>query len=447
MIKNSASSTRTGKQVAKETDLLPHNNGFERSILSMLLDPTGSIQDKGDVFDSLQPEDFYDLRHQDIYKACSYLYNSKQPIDIMTATQAVESKFPNPATFVSNIADEFSAISVEHYINVVRNFSTVRAAIHLFTKRLEELRSLKGDSINAISELLDEIQNEILQLGRSGKASFFEPPTLISDAIQEYRDLNAGTKDVWIRTGFDSLDDIISVRGSKLIIIAARPSVGKSALAISIMRNMLNNGHKIALFQSEMDRSDVVHRWVSQEGDVNLMQLTYGLGPAPETWGKIMKAGETIYEWPALVDDEGGLTIRELKRRMRIARKQGSQCIFIDQLSQIRGEGRTDYERNTGILQELSKLKKQIRIPIFLLAQINRKAEEMGGPALHMLKTTGALEEDADIVLLIDRPHVRSEDPAEKNKAIIEIAKNRNGATGTIELEWEGSRAMFRNKT
>lgn len=112
------------------------------------------------------------------------------------------------------------------------------------------------------------------------------------------------------------------------------------------------------------------------------------------------------------------------------------------------GEGKAEYERNTGILQELSKLKKQIRIPIFLLAQINRRSEEKGnvGPALHMLKSTGALEEEADIVLLIDRPYIRSRSPEDKGKAIVDIAKNRNGATGKIELEWIDSRAMFRNK-
>lgn len=434
--------------LAQEYKTLPHNTRYEAAILSLLLDPAASIIDKGEIFDSLQAEDFYDLRHQEIFRACSHLYSSKQPIDIVTATQAVDGKFPTPGSFISNIADELSSIDVEHYTGVVRNYATARSAIQLLAKYHDELRSLKGDSVNEIASVLDEIQGEVLQIDARGKMNFYEPKTLVSDAIQEYKALNKGTKDIWIQTGFKLLDDVVSVRGSKLIVVAARPGVGKSAFVISSMRNMMHAGHKVALFELEMDRSDVITRWVSQEGDVDMLQLTYGSGPGLAAWEKIMRAGETIFEWPALVDDEGGLTIHELKRRIRMARKKGAQCIFIDQLSQIRGEGKAEYERNTGILQELSKLKKQIGIPIFLLAQINRKSEEKGngGPALHTLKSTGALEEEADIVLLIDRPYTRSRSPEDKGKAIVDIAKNRNGATGKIELEWVDSRAMFRNK-
>ncbi len=433
---------------AQEYKTLPHNTRYEAAILSLLLDPTASIADKGEVFDSLQANDFYDLRHQEIFRACSHLYSSKQPIDIVTATQAVEEKFPNPGTFISSIADELSAISIDHYTGVVRNYATVRSAIQLLTKYNNELRSLKGDSVNEIVSVLDEIQGEILQIDNRGKGNFYEPRTLMSDATQEYQALNKGTKDIWIRTGFKLLDDVISVRGSRLIVVAARPGVGKSAFVISTMRNMMHAGHKVALFELEMDRLDVTNRWVSQEGNIDMLQLTYGSGPGLAAWEKIMRSGGTISEWPALVDDKGGLTVHELKRRIRMARKKGAQCIFIDQLSQIRGEGKAEYERNTGILQELSKLKKQIRTPIFLLAQINRRSEEKGsgGPALHMLKSTGALEEEADIVLLIDRPYIRSRRPEDKGKAIVDIAKNRNGATGKIELEWIGSRAMFKNK-
>lgn len=433
---------------AQEHKTLPHNTRYEAAILSLLLDPIASITDKGEIFDSLQAEDFYDPRHQEIFRACSHLYSSKQPIDIVTATQAVDGKFPNPGSFISNIADELSAINIEHYTGVVRNYSTARLAIITMTRRLEELKGLKGDSVNEIGSVLDEIQGEILQIDTRDKVNFYEPRILMSDAIEEYQALNKGTKDIWIRTGFKLLDDVISVRGSKLIVVAARPGVGKSAFVISTMRNMMHAGHKVALLELEMVRSDVINRWVSQEGNIDMLQLTYGSGPGLAAWKKILRAGETIFEWPALVDDEGGLTIHELKRRIRMARKKGAQCIFIDQLSQIRGEGKAEYERNTSILQELSKLKKQIGLPIFLLAQINRRSEEKGngGPALHMLKSTGALEEEADIVLLIDRPYIRSRSPEDKGKAIVDIAKNRNGATGKIELEWIDSRAMFKNK-
>lgn len=428
------------------TAVLPHNAQYERSILSLLLDPTVSESDKGEVFDFLRVSDFYDIRHRETFKACSALHRDKKPLDLVTVASVLEGKFSNPGSYVSDIAGELPATDVVHYTDVVRNYSMARTAIQTLVRRLDELRSLKGDSINSIGLVLDEVQDEILQISDPGKANFCEMPDLLSGAIEEYKQLNAGTKDAWVRTGFSLLDDVISVRGSKLIVIAARPGVGKSSFAISAMRNMLKAGQTVALFELEMDRADVVSRLVSQEADINLMHLTYGSGPGPAVWEDIMRAGGAIHSWQALVDDEGGLAIHELKRRIRLAKKQGAQCIFIDQLSQIRGEGKTEYERNTNILQELSKLKKQIRIPIFLLAQINRKSEEKGnsGPALHMLKSTGALEEEADIVLLIDRPFLRTLSPSDRDKAIIEVAKNRNGATGKIELQWVGSRAMFR---
>lgn len=426
---------------------LPHNIGYERSVLSLLIDPETRPDDRAEVFDSLKSSDFYDLRHQELFKACLRLDHEKKPIDFVTVVNAIESKIDNAGSFVSLLVDELPATSIEHYSEVIRNFSTARMAIQNLSKWLNDIRSLKGDHVNNIGDLLDELQRDILQIDSRGRIKFNEPSSLLSEAIEEYKSLNQRTRDVLIKTGFHGLDQIINIRGSKLIIIAARPGVGKSSFLTSASRNMLRNGIKTAIFELEMDSQDITNRWISQEANINLMLLTYGSGPGPEDWKRIMEAGEVIYEWPALVDDEGGPTIHELKRRIRIVKKQGAQCIFIDQLSQIRGEGKTEYERNTFIVQELSKLKKEIRIPIFLLAQINRKQDESGSkkPALHMLKTTGSLEEEADQVLLIDRPYAYTKEPCDKNLAYIEVAKNRHGPTGEIELLWFGSKAMFNN--
>ena len=427
--------------------LLPNNIDYERAILSLLLYPATTGDDRGEVFDSLHEDDFYQARNKLVFTACRQLYERKAPIDQITITEVVEEKVEWAGAFISEIADVLPATNIQHYTAKLRNCTTARKALTLSTKFIEDLKEPRADE--NVNELLDAHQRDILQLSSMGIVHRFkELRELSSEAYSRYRELSAGHALPTLPLGYHMLDQMIHLRGSKLVIIAARPSVGKTAFAGNIIRNLAIEGYKSALFEMEMDKEDIIDRWVSSETGINLVKLTRGCNIKAEEWPKILKASETISGWPVLIDDDGGLEIGELRRRIRLAKKEGCEIVFIDQLSQIRGPVGSEYERNTGIVQELSKLKKELHLPIVLLCQVNRKIEDSANktPKLSMLKTTGALEEEADIVLLLDRPFTYTKSLEDKNKAIVDVAKQRGGPTGAIELEWEGSTVTFRDK-
>jgi len=423
-----------------------HSMEYEKAILSLLMDPTKLIHEKAEVFDSLMETDFHHERHKIIFAACFKLHREKKPIDAITTTEETDGKFEYNGSYISEITDCLPATSTEHFSEVLRNYSKMREASRLLQKYMKVLHAVPRPQ--DVADVLDEIQKDFVCIDARGRDSFLTAASLMKANLDQYRKMNKGDDHTTIATGLHELDDIISLKGPKLVIIAARPSVGKSAMAGCILRHMGINGEPGAIFEMEMDKQDLMNRWISQMTGIPLTRLTFGTGPGPGDWQPIMDAGGKIHEWPVLIDDEGGLTISELRRRARVAWKKGAKAIFIDQLSQMRGPGKTEYEKNTNILQELSRLKKELSIPVFLLCQIGRKQFENkdNRPRLHHLKTTGAIEEEADIVLLMDRPYLYTDDEADKHKAIIDVAKQRGGPIGAVEVEWRGATTDFRNR-
>lgn len=426
--------------------LLPYSTDYEKSIISLLIDPTRDNQEKSEIFDVLSEPDFYQERHRIIFNACSKLYREKKPLDLVTITEETDGKFESNSLYISEVADWLPATSIEHYTSVLKNYAKVREAIKVLNKHMTGLQSMQDTE--GVSEVIDEIQKDILGIDVKGRDNFMSASNLMGYNFEQYRKMNNGEDYATIHTGYHELDDVVSLKGPKLVIIAARPSVGKSAMAGCLLRNMGRDGNPAALFEMEMDKQDIMNRWISMETGIPLTRLTFGTGPAKQDWNPILEAGGKIVTWPLMIDDEGGLTISEVRRRSRVAFKKGAKAIFIDQLSQMRGPGKTEYEKNTNILQELSRLKKELQIPVFLLCQIGRKQFENkdNRPRLHHLKTTGAIEEEADIVLLMDRPYLYTDNEADKHRAIIDVAKQRGGAIGAVELEWRGATTQFLNR-
>lgn len=219
-----------------------------------------------------------------------------------------------------------------------------------------------------------------------------------------------------------------------------------TAIMMNMATNMAKAGRKIGIFSIEMDKEELVDRLISSKSGVNTIKLASGWGLNSEEWEKITYAAERIYEYPIIIDDTGGLKIQELKRRARKMVKDGIEIIFIDQLSKIRGgKGRSEYEQRSYIVNEIAILKKELRIPICLLAQINRKLEDRTNkkPTLGDLKSTGSLEEDADLVLLGHRKYEYTKAKEDKHHAEWEIAKHRQGATCNIKMYWNGKTVTF----
>jgi len=425
--------------------LPPQNIEAEQSLLCACL-----LEDPSEVLDILIPEDFYKKAHGNIFRAIINLKRTKQPIDapfLFTELRLMDclEESGGPA-YISALLDIPRATNLVYYAKLIKAAAVGRLIIEKANNIINSTYETTVTNENIV-EILDKAQADILginfNLGTDNLTSF---PDLCVMRILQYEELSTG-KTCGIKTGFPSLDFLTGgFWGSKLIIISARPRTGKTAIMLNMSKNMASNGHRVGIFSVEMDKEELIDRQISAETDINSIRLSTGQNLSNEEWRKIHESAEKIYRYSIYVDDTGGLTIQELKRRARKMVKQGIEIIFIDQLSKIRGgQGKSEYEQRSFVVNELSTLKKELRIPICLLAQINRNADNRQGckPTLSDLKSTGSLEEDADIILIGHRPFLFSKQPEDEGKATWELAKHRQGPTRNIEMRFDEKTVRF----
>jgi len=426
---------------------MPRNLEAEKIVIStMLLFPEVAPE----IIDSVSPEDFFDLRHQFIMKAIGEVVRRKEPIDLATISNHIEGKFTDAVSYISAISDASPHSQCQAHIRSILEDSALRTGITICDKAKVKLAQANGNAVDVI----DEVQSSILGLTiRGTKEQFITAYQGMDDSLERYRQAQAG-HDIGVKTGYFLLDQATGgLRGSKFVVIAGRPGQGKTSFAVNLIKNMCQDGYKCGLFSLEMDKEQIEDRIISLVTGINCSRLTQEGGPTGDLWNAITHAASEISSWPLLMDDEGNLTISEIKRRARLMKKDGVQIIFIDQLSKIRARGKDRFEQKANAVTELSPLAKELRIPIVLLAQINREAEKRGGtdrwtnkPKTWMLKDTGALEEDADIILLVYRPFEYTHAADDEGLANIEIAKHRGGPCLDIELKWDGKRMQFKER-
>lgn len=426
----------------------PQNIEAEESLLSAILVNNNTFLDVADI---LNPSDFYRFAHQMIFTAMVELFSRKEPVDLTTLSNILRKQNKlegiGGAAYLSKLIDTVPlAVNAPHYARIVREKSCMRTLIetaNFISKRCFE------DQSNAV-DILDEAQRKINDLTIGGQNETFTTMKELTDQTYEYLEsLNAGEAPKGIKTGFWELDMLTGgFIGSKLIILAARPRIGKTSMMLNMASAMAKNGHKVGIFSIEMDEADIDISLLSAESGINSMRLRFGKGPDKYDWNKIAKASERKSNWPIIIDDTGALPIMELCRRARKMKRVGCEIIFIDQFSKIKGDRRKNkFEEATEIVERLGDLKKELRMPVVLLAQINRKLEDRGNkkPTLSDLKNTGQLEEEGDIVLLLHREEEYYSSPENKGLANLEIAKHRGGPCKDIELRWYAKRTLFTN--
>lgn len=427
---------------------LPSNVIAEQTVISAILQYPEIAPE---VADSVEVEDFYGLKNRIVFGAVKALVEKKDPIDAVTISDLVDHELPEIGSYLSSIMEVASTSEIQHHIRVIQEHSALRDAIVLCNRSIESLSKANGN----VSDLIDELQTKFLRLGvRGSKQQFDTMHTHMSQTIDRYKALREG-KQFGIHTGFFLLDQATGgIRGSKFVIIAGRPGMGKSSLAMNIVDHCGKEDVPCGVFSLEMDKEEWNDRHITLKTGISTSRLNRDGGPDVRDWQSILSAASVISKYPVMLDDEGGLTVPELKRRARIMAKNGARIIFIDQLSKVRGRGKDRFEKAANVVNELSTLPKDLRIPIVLLAQINREAEKLGGqnvsrwshkPKIAMLKDTGTLEEDADIVLLVYRPFVYTKAVEDDGFVNVELAKHRGGPTLDVELRWDGRRMSFTN--
>jgi replicative DNA helicase len=347
-------------------------------------------------------------------------------------------------SYIAHLLDTPYPSAMPHFSKKLREYATRRQLI----VTCHEISKSAYNTTDDVSGVISAAQDKMLGIDASKAAadSICTMYDLTQQSIDRYQAAREDREIKAVPTGFPTLDRLTGggFRGSKLIIIAARPGIGKTALMLNMASNMAQRGHMVGIFSLEMDKEELDDRWMSAETGISSLRLISGMGEGE--WKRVVSVAENKSTWPILVDDTGNLPAHELKRRARKMVQMGAKIIFIDQLSRLKGyPNKNTWESNTQNVADVGAMKKELRLPIVLLAQVSRKAEETASkkPSLATLKMTGALEEDADLILLGHRDFAYTKDEAYERRAEWELAKHRQGPTWNIIMDWDAKRTRF----
>ena len=429
-----------------DSRVLPQDIEIEQSIISGCLHEVDYLND---AVDNILPEHFHRSSHQEIFSAIIKQHKQNNPVELSLMFAVLKEAGLldkiGGASYLTVLYDTPVPSNMEYFCNKLKETAVLRKTIGICNKTITAC----FENNNA-TEIIDNIQKEILGADDFSVDNFVTMKDLTPQSIDRYEKAGKGEGDYKIKTGFHEFDSLIGggLSGSRLIIIAGRPRMGKTSLMLNMSQNMAQRGDMVGIFEIEMDKEDIDDRIMASLTGINMLKLRTGKFLSAKDWQKINEAAEKKYELPIVIDDTGGLKISELKRRSRKMKKMGCKIIFIDQLSKIIGNrGKPKFEEVSEIVDEISHLKKELRIPIVLLAQINRQAITRIGkrPMLEDLKSTGQLEEDADIVILLHRPFVYTKNPDDEDHALFDVAKVKDGSEREINLRWDGKTTSFTN--
>ncbi len=420
----------------------PQNLEAEIAVLGSLLLDKNLIDIAGE---KLKPENFYSKEHQLIFKAILELYSNDKPVDLISLTDWLKKKgelekIGGPAFLGSLLSAIPTPANIEHYALIVREKSILRELIDISNDITNKCYAGKEDG----AKILDKAEQSIFNIAQQRIVSgFIHIKDLISDSMELAEKLSKKKGYITgLPTGFKDLDDRTSgLHPSDLIIIAGRPSMGKTSLAMNIARNVAVEEKKaVAIFSLEMSKEQLVQRLLCVEARVNSHGLRTGF-LAEEDWPKLAVGAGVLSEAPIFIDDSSTLNVLELRAKARrLKAKQDISIIILDYIQLMSAATSTENRQQeiAEISRALKGLARELQIPIIAVSQLSRRVETRGDshrPILSDLRESGALEQDADVVMLLVREeYYNPENEEAKGKALLNIAKQRNGPTGDIEL-------------
>jgi replicative DNA helicase len=420
--------------------LPPHNHEAEQAVLgSILLEPSVIVT----VTERLRPEDFYRQAHQRLFQVMVELSERGEPVDLVTLTSELrDRKLLEEVGGVPYLTELSSVVptaaNVEYYAKIVEEKSVLRRLIRTAT----QIAASGYTGSEELGDLLNEAERRILEISqRRIRGSGFVP---IRDILLEsYEQIEAQhfnkTGISGIPTGFVDLDRMTSgLKGSDLIILAARPSMGKTAFALNVAQNVgVRQGKTVAIFSLEMSASQLVMRMLAAEGNIDAQAFRTG-NLNEEDWEKLTMAMSALSEAPIFIDDTPGLTVYDIRAKLRrLQAEQGLGLVVIDYLQLITGRGRESRQQEISeISRSLKLMAREFDVPIIALSQLSRAVEQRQDkrPMLSDLRESGSIEQDADMVAFLYRDDYYNEDSEKKNIAELIIGKQRNGPVGKVEL-------------
>jgi replicative DNA helicase len=449
------SSQRSGLATAEEgLRLPPHSVEAEQSLLGgLLIDSTAWDQ----VADRVQADDFYRADHKLIFEAIAALVERSQACDAVMVCEHLESKGlidqVGGLAYLGTLArDTPTAANVRAYADVVRERSVLRQLIAAGSRIARSALEPEGREAREIVDEAERAVFEIAERGSRARAGFIPVKTILPQVVDRIDEMyQSEGKLTGISTGFKQLDEMTSgLQAGDLIIIAGRPSMGKTTLAVNIAENAaLGAGKSAAVFSMEMSAESLTLRMISSLGRINQGHLRSGR-LSEDDWPRIDSAMTQLSNANLYIDETPALTPTEVRARARrLKRERGLDLIVVDylQLMQVTGTKENRATEISEISRSLKALARELRVPVIALSQLNRSVEQRveKKPVMSDLRESGALEQDSDVILLIYREEVYEPNTTRKGIADIIIAKQRNGPTGEVQLTFLGQYTKFEN--
>ncbi|WP_303819434.1 replicative DNA helicase [Ruminococcus flavefaciens] len=429
---------------------LPHSIEAEQSVLGAIIADSSVLSD---VLELIKPEYFYNDQHKALYSIMLQMNSMSLPVDIVTVLNEAEKQhiFESPAEgrrYLAEIGNMLpSTANIESYCKIVADKYFLRSLSYVARTILEEVQSGEQNA----QLLLDSAEQKIYDIRQGRDVRGLVP---LSEAIAEAYDrlgkISGPDKDKYVgaRTGFTLLDSITSgLNKSDLIIIAARPGMGKTSFAMNIATNVARRAEKeVVTFNLEMSKEQLATRILSTEALVESNTLRNGR-ISGDDWVKLATSAGYLSSLPLYIDDTASMTVQQMKAKLRRTKNLG--LVIIDYLQLMESTSRSDNRVTviSEITRQLKVMAKELNVPVILLSQLSRAVESRTDkrPMLSDLRESGSIEQDADIVLFLYREAYYNKESQRQNISECIVAKNRHGETGTVELIWDGQYTRFSN--
>jgi replicative DNA helicase len=449
--------------VTKREKIPPQNLEAEKSLLgSILIDKDAMLN----IMDMVDPSDFYKNAHRDIFDSILELSDKSEPIDILTLSNRLKEKGllekVGGRSYLVELSNAVPTAShIKQYATIIQRKSTLRKLL----SASDQIAKLGyEEDVDDIDKLIDEAQQEVFSVGQKHlKRTFTDIRTVLNDAFERIDELHKEKGKLrGVPTGYKQLDNLLAgLQKSDLVILAARPSVGKTSLALDIMRHVaVKQKAPVGMFSLEMSKEQLVDRLLCAEAGVDLWKMRTGNlsdKPGSDDFPRIGHAMGVLSEAPVYIDDTPGNTVMQIRTKARrLAAEHGLGLIVVDYMQLMESHRNRANDNRVQEVAEMSRnlkgIARELNVPVLALSQLSRAVEQTKPaiPKLSHLRESGSIEQDADVVMFIYRKAAdrgyRLEDipPDERHVAEVHIAKHRNGPTGMVKLFFDAERASFR---
>ncbi|MEQ8156153.1 MAG: replicative DNA helicase [Clostridiaceae bacterium] len=428
---------------------LPQSIEAEQSVIgSMIIDKTAIAQ----AAESLKEEDFYRDSHKVIFRSIVDMFQRDMAVDLVTLLEYLKStgKLDNAggATYVTEVSDSVpTTANLGSYIKIVSEKSTLRKLIRASTEIIESSYNQQGE----VEKVLDTAEKRIFDIAEKRSTSDFE---VLSDVLERSfeqieRLFNNKGDITGVGSGFKDLDSKTSgFQKGDMVLIAARPSMGKTTFALNIAEYAaLREGKSVVIFSLEMSKEQLAYKLLCSEANVDMLALRTG-NLEDKDWDNIARASGPLSKARIFIDDTAGLSVMEMRSKCRrIKIEHGIDLIMIDYLQLMSGSGESRQQEVSEISRSIKALAKEMECPVIALSQLSRAPEQRADhrPMLSDLRESGSIEQDADLVMFLYRDEYYNKETEEKNVGECIIAKQRNGPVGTVKLAWLGQYSKFGN--